>query len=460
MNVPDPVLSICRQLRSNGRQAWLVGGAVRDSLIGREAHDWDIATDALPEETGRFFPNTIPIGGHTGTVSVMLDGEAFEVTPFRSEGVYSDGRHPDEVRFVTTIEEDLSRRDFTMNAVAFDPINRWWADPFDGRRHIESGKIVAVGEPLQRFTEDGLRLLRAARFAAALDFAIASDTWKAMTDSADRIRVIAAERIHDEWRKTMRTESPAAGFDVMLRTGLLEHIAPEFLASVGCTQNRWHAYDVWGHTMRVMDAVPASDPVLRFAGLFHDIAKPATKGVHPETGDATFYSHEEVGAEMTDGILQRLKFSNDDRERIVHHVRHHLLPYEPGWTAAAVRRWVRRVGLANVPSLCSLGRADGAGKGTELGEGRNRVIDELEQRVATLQINAPIATSATQLAVDGRDVMAALGIGPGPQVGQALRALLELVTDQPELNEPEALTAKLEEMRCADPLPPGVTEAQ
>lgn len=449
INPPAAALEICRRLRSNGKQAWLVGGAVRDSLLGREAHDWDIATDALPEETARFFPNTVPIGGHTGTVSVLLDGESFEVTPFRSEGAYSDGRHPDEVRFVTTIEEDLSRRDFTMNAVAYDPIGERWCDPFDGRRHVIERVVSAVGEAERRFDEDGLRLLRAARFSATLEFRINMATMAGMRASADRLLSIAPERIHDEWRKTMTAARPSVAFDAMLRLGLLRRVAPEFLPLDGCEQNRWHSFDVWGHTMRVLDAVPASDPVLRFAGLFHDIAKPATKGVHPETGDATFYNHEEVGAEMTDGILQRLKFSNDDRERIVHHVRHHLLPYEPGWTAAAVRRWVRRVGLANVPSLCALGRADGAGKGTELGNGRNAVIDELEQRVATLQINAPIVTSTTALAIDGRDVMTTLGIGPGPQVGQTLRALLELVTDQPELNERGALLGKLKEMPCA-----------
>jgi tRNA nucleotidyltransferase (CCA-adding enzyme) len=441
---PEPVLEICRRLRSNGKQAWLVGGAVRDSWMGRDVHDWDIATDALPEQTARIFPNTVAIGGHTGTVAVKLDGETYEVTPFRSEGAYSDGRHPDEVRFVASIEEDLGRRDFTVNAIAYDPIANRWCDPFDGRVDIENRWLRCVGNAVDRFEEDALRILRAARFSATLGFDVTGPTREAMSFSAGRVSTsVTPERIHAEFQRMMTAPIPSVAVRLMRTTSVFERIVPEFVPAFDCAQNRYHAFDVWGHTMRVLDAVPASDPVLRFAGLFHDIAKPATKGVHPETGDATFYNHEEVGAEMTDGILQRLKFSNEDRERIVHHVRHHLIPYEPGWTAAAVRRWVRRVGLANVPSICSLGRADLAGKGTALGEGRGSVLDELEQRVATIQIQAPIVTNTTALAVNGADVMAALGIGPGPRVGQVLRELLELVTDQPELNNREALMEKV-----------------
>jgi tRNA nucleotidyltransferase (CCA-adding enzyme) len=444
MNTPGPVLHICKALRDAGFEAWLVGGAVRDTLMGRKAHDWDIASNAAPEDLTRLFAESSPIGGHSGTVAVKLDGESYEVTPFRSDGAYTDGRHPDSVRFVSTIEEDLTRRDFTINAIAYDPIDGRCCDPHAGRDDIAAMTIRAVGVPTDRFNEDGLRILRGLRFAATLGFKLAGATGMGMVECRENLRRLAPERVHDEWAKTMAAEKPSIAFEMMATRGLLEPLVPEFQPMLGCEQNRWHAFDVWGHTMRVLDAVPATDPVLRFAGLFHDIAKPQTKGVHPVTGDATFYNHEEVGAEVTDSILQRLKFSNDERERIVHHVRHHLIPYEPGWTAASIRRWVRRVGAANVASLCSLGRADLAGKGTELAAGRDATLDELEHRIANMTIHQPITTATSQLAVSGKDVMAELGIAPGPAVGVKLRELLDYVTDHPEANTREALLRLLQ----------------
>ena len=443
MNVPAPVLHICRTLRDAGFEAWCVGGAVRDSLLGRAPDDWDIATNAKPEQTAALFPETVPIGGHCGTVTVKLEGESYEVTPYRSEGAYTDGRHPDSVRFVETLDEDLSRRDFTMNAIAYDPLGDQWHDPHNGRESIRLRRVAVVGLGRERFNEDGLRLLRAVRFAATLELSIGLGTQRAIIACCERLRSIAPERIHDEWHKTMSATKPSEAFSLMAHLGLLEQIAPEFLPLFGCAQNRYHAFDVWCHTMLVLDATPRDDVALRFAGLFHDIAKPQTKGIHPETGDATFYNHEEVGAEMTDGILRRLKFSNEERERIVHHVRWHLIPYEPGWSAASIRRWVRRVGADNVKSLCALGRADVAGKGTNAMGDRDLALDELEARIAKMQIEEPIATKTTALAIGGNDVMTALGIGPGPRVGQELRRLLELVTDDPSLNTRNGLLEAL-----------------
>lgn len=444
MNAPESLLHLCKTLRERGFEAWLVGGCVRDSLMGREPHDWDVATNARPEQTASLFPVAVPIGGHCGTVAVKLGGESYEVTPYRSDGAYTDGRHPDSVRFVETLDEDLSRRDFTMNAIAYDPIADLYHDPHGGRADIVGSVLKAVGEPVERFREDHLRMLRACRFVATLNFGPTVATLKAMTECAPMLGSIASERVSDEWRKTMTAASPSIAFHYMQNTGLLAAVAPEFMPLVGCAQNRYHAYDVWEHTLRVLDATPGNDVALRFSGLFHDIAKPQTRGVHPETGDATFYNHEEVGAEMTDGVLRRLKFSNDERERIVHHVRWHLIPYEPGWSAASIRRWVRKVGLANVPSICALGRVDLAGKGTPLLDSRGTSLDELENRIQSMQINEPIATSTTALAISGSDVMAVLGICPGPRVGQELRRLLELVTENPERNTRDELMAALE----------------
>lgn len=453
MNVPASLLHLCKTLRSAGFETWLVGGCVRDSLMGREPHDWDVATNAKPEQTAALFPETVPIGGHCGTVAVKLDGQSYEVTPFRSDGAYTDGRHPDSVRFVETIEEDLSRRDFTMNAIAYDPIapvlGGEWRDPWLGKDDIRDETVRAVGKASDRFNEDALRILRAIRFCTTLDFTMSKSTAIGIEACLGTLTALAAERVHDELHKIMAARRPSVAFDTM--SSVFGLLIPELLPMLGCTQNRYHRFDVWTHSMLVLDATPRDDIALRFAGLFHDIAKPQTKGVHPDTGDATFYNHEEVGAEMADGIMQRLKFSNDERERIVHHVRWHLIPYEPGWSAAAIRRWVRRVGLANVPSICALGRADIVGKGGGPLADRGTTLDELEQRIATMQINQPIATSTNSLAISGKDVMAALGIGPGPRVGQELKRLLELVTDEPERNTREGLLVALETQKAATP---------
>jgi tRNA nucleotidyltransferase (CCA-adding enzyme) len=349
------------------------------------------------------------------------------------------------VRFVETLEEDLSRRDFTINAIAYDPLGDAWRDPFDGRRDLGGGTLRAVGKPDERFHEDALRVLRFFRFLATQSMLPDRPTMAAASACARHggLSSVSPERVHDELYKTMAgANKPSEAFAQMAYAEVLEHILPEALPLIGCTQNRYHAFDVWGHTMRVLDATPRDDVALRFAGLFHDIAKPQTKGVHPTTGEATFYNHEEVGAEVTDGILRRLKFSNEERERIVHHVRWHLIPYEPGWSAAAIRRWVRRIGAGNVRSICELGRADIAGKGVPL-DVRSSALDELEERIRTMTINQPIATSTSALAISGKDVMAALSIGPGPRVGEEMRRLLELVTEEPERNTREGLLAAL-----------------
>jgi tRNA nucleotidyltransferase (CCA-adding enzyme) len=443
MFVPEAAINICKELRSNGYEAWLVGGAVRDSLMGREAHDWDIATNALPEQTTAIFSRVVDIGDKHGTVSVIIDSIPYEVTTYRTEGSYSDGRHPDSVEFVSNLEQDLERRDFTINAIAFDPITNQFDDPFGGITDIANLIIRAVGDPEKRFNEDGLRILRFCRFIATHNLKSNPETLAAVINCLDNLKGLSEERIQQEWFKTMKADKPSSAFSLMIHLGILNSIVPEFSDTLWCAQNKYHAYTVWEHTMRVMDNVPKDDTVLRFAGLFHDIAKPATKGIHPVTGDVTFYNHEEIGAEMTETILQRLKFSNDDRHRIVHHVRHHLIPYEEGWSAAAIRRWVRKVGTDNVKTICQLGRADIAGKGTDWAVGRYETLDNLEKRISEMTINTPIATSTNMLAINGNDVMTELGIGPSKAVGDKLKELLEHVTEHPEDNNRETLISIL-----------------
>lgn len=450
MTIPVGALEICRELRRSGFEAWLVGGAVRDMLLGKEAHDFDIATNAKPWEVQGLFVRVIDTGLQHGTVTVIIRGGSYEVTTFRGDGIYTDGRHPDEVKFCSTIEEDLGRRDFTVNAIAYDPLTGTFADPYNGREDLANKVLRTVGNPNLRFSEDGLRVLRAARFAATLGFTLDSGTKEAIQPNLHTFSKVSPERVHDEWVKTMKAAKPSVAFRIMADTGMLEVVAPEFIPMIGCSQNKYHAFDVWEHTLAVVDALAPSDPILRLAGLFHDVGKPPTKKPHPVTGDGTFYDHENVGAEMTFTILSRLRFSAEDRDRVVHLVKHHFVRYETNWAASAVRRMIRKIGLANLPSICDLARADIAGKGPARVELEAEVIDHLEARVANMQITEVIPTSTKVLVINGSDIMKHLGIPPGPTVGRILNELLEAVTDNPEYNTVDKL---LELARAAYGLP-------
>ncbi len=436
---PEKVLAICHRLRGSGFQSWLVGGAVRDLFMGREPHDWDIATNARPDAVCGLFDRVVETGIQHGTVSVIVDGEPFEVTTFRGDGAYTDGRRPDSVTFLDTIEEDLARRDFTINAIAYDPISGERRDPFGGRDDINLGCVRAVRDAGYRFREDGLRMLRAARFAATLGFYISPDTKLGMAQNVAMLDGIAAERVQPEWAKALLSRAPSVFLEALRSTGLLWHTVPEMEPMVGCEQNRYHQFDVWGHSMRVLDATDA-DPALRLAAVFHDVSKPATKGKHPTTGEATFYEHETVGAGVADRILERMRFPNEQRQRAVHLILHHLVPYNKGMSGAAIRRWLRRIGgLENLGPLLQLARADIAGKGQAVQEMNSGLLDELERRIGAMGELAPIVTSTTALAVNGADVMSTLGIAPGKRVGEVLRTLLEAVTNDPELNTRERL---------------------
>ncbi|MFA5202829.1 MAG: CCA tRNA nucleotidyltransferase [Lentisphaeria bacterium] len=454
MDVNKNAFRVCKHLNDSGYEAWLVGGAVRDSIMGKEAHDWDIATNAKPEEVARLFPRVIETGVKHGTVTVMVDGEGFEVTTYRGEGTYSDGRRPDDVQFLNTIEEDLARRDFTINAIAYDPIKCVFRDPFLGRGDIDRCLIRAVGNPHKRFAEDGLRVLRAARFAATLRFEIELETYQAINPSLRSYTRVSAERIRDEWMKIMSAREPSVAFKIMAETGMLEITVPEMVPMFNCTQNKYHAYDVWVHTLQVVDACPENDPILRIGALFHDIGKPQSKKPHPVTGDATFYDHEDIGAEMVGAIASRLRFSAEERYRLIHLVQHHFIRYKSEDTDSTVRRWIRKVGFDNIPSLCTLARADIIGKGP-LGfvSGLDTaIIDELEARVIKLSKTEVLPTSTKVLVVDGNDIMKNLGIPPGATVGKILAHLLDEVTDDPALNTREKLLDMAEVYnRCGFP---------
>ncbi|WP_437757546.1 CCA tRNA nucleotidyltransferase [Sorangium sp. So ce1389] len=438
--VPEDVLGICRRLRERGKRGWIVGGCVRDLLRGQPAKDWDVATDARPDEVVASFRKVIPTGIQHGTVTVLVRGVPYEVTTLRGDGTYSDGRRPDRVEFVDDITADLARRDFTMNAIALDPVDGHLIDPFGGQRDLEAKVIRAVGDPSERFAEDGLRVLRAARFAATLEGSIEPETERAMGSARSRqtFRCVSAERVRDEWLKAMRARRPSVAFEIMRRTELLAITCPEMIESVGCEQNRWHAYDVWGHAMACLDACKP-EPILRVAALMHDIGKPRTRAFSDKTQDYTFYEHERVGAEIAEPILARLRFSNDERARIVALIRHHLICYDDTWTDGAVRRWLRRVTPALAPDLYEIGFADALGKGREVTEDIAS-IGRLRARVEAL-LAAGAALSVKDLAVNGSVLMKELGIPPSKLIGEILERLVELVTEEPEANTPERLLA-------------------
>jgi tRNA nucleotidyltransferase (CCA-adding enzyme) len=441
-NVPPDVTALCERLGSKGKRAWIVGGCVRDLLLGRVAADWDVATDARPKELLAIFPRAIPTGIEHGTVTVVQRGKHYEVTTLRGEGTYTDGRRPDWVEFVDDITADLARRDFTVNAMAIDPVNAQLIDPFDGRGDLERRVLRAVGDPLERFAEDGLRVLRAARFVATLELELDPATRAAIPPTLDTFRKVAMERVRDEWVKAMKARAPSRAFEIMRETGILAITCPELLEGVGLEQNRFHAYDVWRHGLECMDACVA-DPVLRIAALLHDVGKPRTRAWSAKTSDYTFYDHDRVGAAMAEPIAARFRFSNDERERIVALVQHHLFHYQDEWTDATVRRWIRRVGPERVADLYVLNEADVRAKGRDF-EPDLASLAALKAHVARV-IAQGAALSTRDLKVNGHDLIRELQLRPGPVIGQILDALLEAVTNDPALNERELLLAWVRE---------------
>ncbi len=441
--IARPVLEICQELRNAGERAWIVGGCVRDTLLGEPVNDWDVTTSALPEKVQATFEKVIPTGIDHGTVMVLWKGRPYEVTTLRGEGAYSDGRRPDSVVFVGDIDHDLARRDFTVNAIAYDPVDGRVVDPFHGLVDMRAKVLRAVGDPKERFQEDGLRILRGARFVATLEFELEDATEAAFRGALDTYRKVSPERVREEWLKTMKARAPSRAFEVMRRTGILEVTYPELLEQVGCEQNQWHAYDVWDHTMRVLDE-SEGDPVERVAALLHDVAKPRTRARSDETGDWTFYHHERVGADMADRWLRDYRFSNQERELIVALVRHHLICYGSEWTDAAVRRFIRRVGPDRVEPLLRLGEADALGKGRNV-EQELAALKELRGRIDE-QVEQGGALTTQDLAIDGNDVMQHLEGGAGPVVGQVLRELLEQVIEDPSLNTRDKLMPIVEKL--------------
>ncbi|MCU0685973.1 MAG: hypothetical protein MUF34_27635 [Polyangiaceae bacterium] len=462
--VPEPVLGICRRLREAGKRAWLVGGCVRDLLRGVGVADYDICTDARPEETMRVFPKVVPTGIEHGTVSVLWKGVPYEVTTLRGETTYSDGRRPDAVVFHDDIEADLARRDFTVNAIALDPLDGAIIDPFEGRRDLAANVIRAVGDARARFSEDGLRVLRAARFVATLGAELDPATEAAINPSLDTYRKVSPERVRDEWLKTMKAKAPSRAFEVMRRTGVLGVSCPELAEGFGCAQGPGHDRDVWARTMARLDACQG-DAIVRLAALLLTVGLPRALAAN-RPGDGTSRGpgegadgdagrgYERLGAELSEEIVKRLRFSNEERERIVTIVRHHATGYDEGWPDAAVRRWVKRVGRERLDDIARVTRADAIGRGGPP-EAELARIEHLAGRANAI-LDAGDALSTKALAVNGRDLMSELGLPPGRSLGELLERLLEDVLDDPALN---TRTGLLDRARALRGGPPGPTPA-
>jgi tRNA nucleotidyltransferase (CCA-adding enzyme) len=441
--VPDDVVTVLRRLRTAGKQAFIAGGAVRDivrTALGEEAgtpQDFDVATDALPEEVQRLFPRTAPTGIAHGTITVLAGSQQVEVTTFRGEGPYLDGRRPSSVTFLGDIEGDLARRDFTVNAIAWDPLSDDLRDPFDGVADLRCRRLRTVGDPLARFSEDGLRPLRAVRFACTLRLGLDRATEKAIPKALETFEKVAWERIRDELVKLLVRGKPASrGLRLLRRTGLLARIAPELLEGVAFQQNAYHRWDVFRHTSLSVDYAPP-EPIVRLAALMHDVGKPRSAEPPGPKGDHTFYRHEFIGEELAREILLRWKLPHRAREPVALLVREHNWYYRDEWTDATVRRTIARIGPAELPALWrSAARISGREGGSSTKASRTRPGwrpgSEMELRRAS-------ALKITELAIGGREVMEALSVGPGRVVGQVLAKLLDRVLDEPELNTRERL---------------------
>jgi len=427
--------AVVQRLKAADHPAYAVGGAVRDSLRGGLIGDWDVATAAHPEVVQSLFPVTFPIGVEHGTVGVRIEGETIEVTTFRTD-IATDGRHA-EVRFGATLEEDLARRDFTVNAIAWDPESDTLVDPFGGRADLEAGVLRAVGDPDLRFPEDYLRVLRGFRFAIRLELRVDPDTERALERHATGVVRLSGERVRDELLKTLtECRSASAVLGMWRRYGVMALLFPELAVCFGVEQNAYHADDVGTHTLLVADNVHPRRPFLRVVALCHDLGKPMAREVHPETGDWTFPQHEVTGARLTRQALRRLKFSRREVVRAEHLVRMHMDLPPPDVSDAAIRRWIRRVGEEHLWDLYRLHLADWRGNRKRAERPPTPIVDLYHH--ARRVLKQQTALRVEDLAIDGND-LAAIGLAPGPKLGQTLDWLLEQVVEDPALNTRDIL---------------------
>lgn len=442
--IPKYVKSVLRILREAGSEGFLVGGCVRDSLMGRIPHDWDICTAMRPESVLGAFKKqgytVIPTGLKHGTVTVLSGSEGVEVTTFRTDGVYSDGRHPDKVSFTTNIEDDLARRDFTMNAIGFQTETGRFVDPFHGREDIEKGVIRCVGKPEERLREDYLRAMRAVRFSAVLGFSLDAETGKAVREIAPCLTQTAKERLQVEIMKLLG--GPHAEQALRIYADVIAVVIPELKPCFGFRQNNpYHIFDVWEHTLHTVGQVSEHSPILRLAALLHDIGKPSVY-VEDDKGIGHFRGHERAGEQLADSILRRLRFDNETLKIVTELVRVHDRNYR--LTKAGVRRLLSEIGDCQFERLLMLREADIKAQNPEFAPGRLEEVKQLY--VLKNQImEEQNCFSLKDLAVNGRDLIQ-MGYASGPEIGQVLHALLDQVIEDPEKNTKEALCTLAKKM--------------
>ena len=450
IKIPFVLQKLNSVFEENGYEAYLVGGAVRDVLMGKNPSDYDVATNAEPQEVTRIFKKVIPTGIAHGTVTVHFMKNEIEVTTFRTESDYSDGRHPDNVAFTRNLNEDLSRRDFTMNAIAASLKDGKITDPYDGQKDIKNRIIRTVGNPYERFLEDGLRPIRAIRFSAKLNFKIESETLKSISapEIIEKTKTISLERFRDELLKLMQAEKPSEGLKIMEKTGILGIFMPELMPCRGCIQTDFrgfHEFDVLDHLFYSCDGAPKEKINVRLAALLHDTGKPASKKIvpTPQGETVTFYRHEQYSAEIARKLLFRLKFSNAEIDNICHLIENHMFNYEPQWKDSAVRRFLVKVKAENVEDLFDLRLADIYGMRNtpvRLHDSQTaKLLLEFKERIEKEQ-QKKSALSLKSLAVNGKDLMEA-GIPGGKELGTILNELFETVLEDPAQNEKDTLMA-------------------
>ncbi len=425
--ISKEVYEVSNKLEQNNFSSYLVGGSIRDILMNNQVSDYDLATNAVPEDLKKIFPNAILFGEKFGTIMLVISNKRIEITTLRSESEYNDNRHPAKVSFIDDINEDLKRRDFTINALAFDLINSKLIDIFGGKEDLQHKIIRAVGDPDERFKEDALRLLRAVRFSLKLDFVVEENTYNSIKKNASLIEYISKERIRDELMKIILEENSSKGIEILRDTELLKYIIPELLVCVGVEQNKFHSLDVYDHLLLSMDK---ADKRVKLVALLHDIGKPQTKdGEH-------FFGHERVGSDIARRILTRLHFPKNDINLISKLIELHLFHYEENWSDSAVRRFLRKVEDDNTLELLFLLReADENGNPISSYDFDN--LAQLKDRINKIK-NQDRYLSLKDLNISGDDLIK-LGYNRDKSLGDTLKFLLDVIIEDPSMNNKEKL---------------------
>ncbi len=449
INLPDYILTFMNIFKNHNYEIYVVGGAVRNLLIGKDTDNWDFTTNAKPEDIIKMFPNAFyhnTYGTVTVPTEINTDNEKkqllFEITPFRKESNYTDARHPENIEWADTIAADLQRRDFTINAIAYD--GEKIVDPYNGQKHLHEHLIVAVEDPDRRFAEDALRLMRAVRFAAQLGFLIEDKTRDSIKKNAQGITKISWERIRDEFLKIIASEHAADGILFLRSTDLLKYILPEVDVCFSVQQKspkRHHIYDVGTHLVMSLKHCPSNDPITRFATLIHDIGKAKTFRKDPETDIITFYNHEVVGEIQAIQIAERFRLSNKQKEKLVRLVAKHQFTVSEIQTDKAVRRFIREVGIEYLQDMLDLRTADRIGSGSRPTSWRYELF---KKRIKEVQYEP---FKVTDLKINGKDVMNLLSLSPGPMVGEVLNKIFTAVEDGELKNEREVLMEKLNTLK-------------